>query len=170
MSSLQRAKYNSFYSEYHHFKILSHMEYSHDTLPNNLRNDLINYVYDIIACMHEVHNNLGNGLPEYVYQEALVIELINNGFKIKREYTHHPVYKGVELTCIVRMDIVVEMPRGNVIIECKAISELTDKERSQILGYLRATEFPIGILVNFGTRNKAQIERYYYKNQVVTAF
>ena len=146
------------------------MEYSHLPVENGLRDELRRYVFDIISCMHEVHNDLGNGLPEYVYQEALCIELNSHGIKYKREMKHHPVYKGVTLSCELRMDIVVEMPRGNVIIECKAISELTSRERSQTFGYLRGTEYPIAILVNFGTNPKAQIERYYYKNGVVKAF
>ena len=146
------------------------MEYSRLPLPEDLRDRLRNYVFDIISCMHAVHQDIGNGLPEYVYQEALMIELRSRGFNVLREYSHHPIYKGQQLQCAIKMDLVVCLPNGNVIVECKAISSLTEKERAQTLGYLRGTDFPIALLVNFGTKDKAQIERYYYKDGVVRAF
>ena len=146
------------------------MEYSRLPLPEELRNRLRGHVYDIIACIHYVYKDIGAGLPEYVYQEALMIELQSRGFDVKREYMHHPVYRGVTLQCAIKMDMVVFLPQGNVVIECKAISNLTNKERSQATGYLRGTEFPIAVLVNFGATDRAQIERYYYKHGVVTAF
>ena len=61
-----------------------------------------------------------------------------------------------------KMDLVVESLVGNIIVECKALTQLTDKEHYPIFGYMRATNFPIGILVNFGTDRRAQIERYHY--------
>ena len=66
----------------------------------------------------------------------------------------------------------IPLERGNIVIECKSISKITEKERFQAFGYLRATLFPIAILVNFGTWPKAQIERYYFdrKNMIVHAF
>ncbi len=66
------------------------------------------------------------------------------------------------------MDILVPTPTCNVVVECKAIARLTEKERLQLFGYLRGTEFPIGLLVNFGTYPKAQIERYYYDKNTNT--
>ena len=60
-----------------------------------------------------------------------------------------------------KMDLVVESPVGNVIIECKALTQLTEREHYQTFGYLRATGWPIALLVNFGTSPKARIERYY---------
>ncbi len=146
------------------------MEFSREKLPATLHDSLKAHVYDIIGCMHEVYRDLGDGLPEYVYQEALVIELKAKGFNPIREYHHHPVYKGMELKALLKMDIMVPMQRGNVIIECKAIRELSNIERSQTFGYLRGTEFPIAILVNFGAHDRAEIERYYFKNGVVRAF
>ena len=60
------------------------------------------------------------------------------------------------------MDLVVESLVGNIIVECKALTQLTDKEHYPFFGYMRATKFLIGILVNFGTDRRAQIERYHY--------
>ncbi len=68
------------------------------------------------------------------------------------------------------MDLVVESEKGNIIIECKALSALTEKEHYQTIGYLRGTGWPIAILVNFGTSPKAQIERFYCENGVIQVF
>lgn len=77
---------------------------------------------------------------------------------------------GEPLKTYLKMDIVVIMPRGNVIIECKAISELKEEEHYQTFSYLRGTKFPIAILVNFGTFGRAQIERFYFKDNSIMAF
>ena len=146
------------------------MKYSHVPLPTELREQMRQYVYGIISCMQFVHNDIGCGLPEYIYQEALMLELRSCGYEVAREYMHHPVFRGTMLQSAIKMDLVVLMPKGNVIIECKAMSGLTDKERYQTMGYLRGTDFPVAVLVNFGTPGKAQIERYYYKDGVVRAF
>lgn len=140
-------------------------------LPSDLREELKQYIYDIIGAMHEVYRQLDNGLPEYIYQEALCKQLIKIGYKdTQKEYQHHPEFNGEKLKSYVKMDLMVPKSRGNVIIECKSISELTEKERYQTNGYLTATRFPIAILVNFGTFPKAQIERYYAKDGKIYAF
>lgn len=142
-----------------------------EELPLELRDDLKQYVYDIIGAMHEVYRQLDNGLPEYVYQEALLKQLVKIGYNdTKREYQHHPEFNGECLESYVKMDLMVPKSRGNVIIECKSISQLTDKERFQTWGYMTATRFPIAVLVNFGTFPKAQIERYYAKEGKIYAF
>lgn len=139
-------------------------------MSHQLREELKQYVYPIIACMHDVHNELGCGLPEYVYQEALHKLLTMRGFDARREFQYHPIFMGEPLKTYLKMDIVVIMPRGNVIIECKAIYELKEEEHYQTFSYLRGTKFPIAILVNFGTFGRAQIERFYFKDNSIMAF
>ena len=134
------------------------------------RQELIQSCYRIIGCMHEVHKQLGPGLPEYIYQEALTTELHANHFTIHKEQEFHPVYRGREMKAYLKMDLVVENATEKIIIECKALSGLTAKERYQTFGYLRATGWPIAILVNFGTNPKAQIERYYNDKGVIKVF
>lgn len=142
-----------------------------EELPEALKADLKNYVYDVIGAMHEVYRQLDNGLPEYVYQEALLKQLKRIGYtNTQKEYSHHPTFNGEILESHVKMDLMVPKTRGNIIIECKSISELTPKERYQTFGYLTATKFPIAILVNFGTFPKAQIEKYYAKDGNIYAF
>lgn len=134
------------------------------------RKGLIQACYGIIGCMQEVHNQLGPGLPEYIYQEALLTELVASGFTVHKEFEYHPLYKGKEMKAYLKMDLVVESAIGKVIIECKALTQLTEKEHYQVFGYLRGTGWPIAILVNFGTSPKAQIERYHYHDGTIELF
>lgn len=134
------------------------------------RHEFAQACYGIIGCVQEVHNNLGAGLPEYIYQEALAVELITKGYIIHKEMEFHPIYKGKELKSYLKMDLVVESSIGNIIIECKALTQLTEREHYQTFGYLRGTGWPIAILVNFGTYPKAQIERFHCNNGVIEVF
>lgn len=142
-----------------------------EDIPEPLKKELKEYVYDIIGAMHEVYHQLDNGLPEYIYQEALAQQLKRLGYyEVIKEHTFHPQFNGEPLESYVKMDLVVQRPRGNVIIECKSIKELTDKERFQTCGYLTVTGYPIALLVNFGTFPKAQIERYYAAEGKIRVF
>lgn len=134
------------------------------------RQELIQVCYGIIGCMQAVHNQLGPGLPEYIYQEALATELTANGYTIHKEMEYHPLYRGKEMKAYLKMDLVVESTIGNVIVECKALTQLTEKEHYQTFGYLRGTSWPIALLVNFGSSLKAQIERYYNNDGTIELF
>ena len=139
---------------------------SKEQLSLSLKQSLIEYCYDIIGCMHHTYQSLSPGLPEPIYQESLLIALHNAGYnEAVREYHHFPVFEGHKLSSHIQLDIMVPKQGRNIVIECKAISKLGDKERLQLFGYLNATKFPVGILVNFGTYPKAEIERYYYNSQ-----
>ena len=134
------------------------------------RQQLKDACYGIIGCMQEVHKQLGSGLPEYIYQEALAYELQANGYIIYKEQQFHPIYKGKALNTFLKMDLVVDSEIGKIIIECKALPQLTEREHYQVFGYLRGTQWPIALLVNFGTSPKAQIERYYNDKETIVAF
>lgn len=145
------------------------MEIIREPLSDELRRQLIDYVYPIIGKMHYVHNELGPGLREYIYQEALALVLRRDICESTiKEYVHYPMFEGVQLESYIKTDLMVPLDNGNVIVECKSISEITDKERYQTFGYLRATMFPIALIVNFGTWPKAQIERYYFDRRKMT--
>lgn len=126
------------------------------------KSELVKACYELVGCLHEVYKQLGPGLPEYIYQEALAKILKSRGIVYRKEVRFHPQFNGEPLEAYLKMDLVVESPVGNIIIECKAITQLAEKEHYQTFGYLRATKFPIGILVNFGTERRAQIERYHF--------
>lgn len=135
-----------------------------------LRQELVKACYDVIGCMHEVYRQLGPGLPEYLYQEALMLELTNKGMTVHKELEFHPLYHGQPLQSYIKMDMMVESPIGHIIIECKALTQLTEREHYQTFGYLRATGGPIAILVNFGADHRAQVERYYLNNGEIRVF
>ena len=135
-----------------------------------MRQELVTACYSIVGCLHEVYKQLGAGLPEYIYQEALTKQMVKLGLKVHKEYPFHPIFNGEPLEAYLKMDLVVESAVGNIIVECKALTQLMEKEHYQIFGYMRATKFPIGILVNFGTDRRAQIERYHYADGKLFVF
>ena len=110
--------------------------------------------YKIIGAAMEVHNELGNGFLEAVYQEALSLEFEEQSIPFTRESKINIYYKDLLLKKEYRADFFCY---SKIIIEIKALSELTTKEESQMLNYLKATEMELGILINFGA------ERLQYK-------
>lgn len=103
--------------------------------------------YRIMGAVFEVHNTLGPGFVENVYEEALVYELGMRNIPFERQKTVTVVYKGQPVGTH-RLDLVVE---DEIILELKAASALSDVFKQQVLSYLKATGFKLGILINFGT-------------------
>lgn len=134
------------------------------------RGELVKACYELVGCLHEVYKQLGPGLPEYIYQEALAKILKSKGIGYRKEEKYHPLFMGEPLEAYLKMDMVVESPIGNIIVECKALTELGEREHYQTFGYLRATKWPVAILVNFGADHRAQIERYYFDNGILRVF
>ena len=141
-----------------------------ETVEEPKRTELVKASYDLIGCLHDVYKELGAGLPEYIYQEAVAKVLKAKGIVFHKEMKFHPTFMGEQLESYIKMDLVVESPAGNIIVECKALTQLTEKEHYQTFGYLRATKFPIAILVNFGTDRRAQIERFHYADNKLYVF
>lgn len=119
--------------------------------------ELSNIVYDIIGAGMEVHNELGYGISEGVYEEALGIELSELGYEYLSQCELPVFYKGQLLEKRFRMDMVVE---NDVIIELKAVDTIQPEHRAQLFNYLRLTQKPIGLLLNFGKSFYA--EKYLY--------
>ena len=140
------------------------------TVEEPKRQQLVQATYDVVGCLHEVYRQLGPGLPEYIYQEALAKLFTSKGIPFKKEQEFHPSFMGEPLEAYLKMDLVVESPMGHIIIECKALTQLTEREHYQTFGYLCATQWPIAILVNFSADHRAQIERYHYTNGAIQVF
>ena len=104
----------------------------------------------IIGAGMEVHTQLGRGFLEAVYQEAFALELSARKIPFAKEVRLPIFYKGQELPTIYRADFVCY---GNIIVELKAIKQLGGVESSQIINYLKATKFPLGLLLNFGSKS-----------------
>lgn len=114
-------------------------------------------VYKIIGSAMTVHGELGWGLLEPIYNEALYLELLEQGIKSEREKHLSCYYKHHKLEKHYQMDLVVD----DIIVELKSVSELTSAHRAQLFNYLRLTKKPIGLLINFG-QPSLQGERYAY--------
>lgn len=105
--------------------------------------------YDIIGCAMRVHNTLGNGFQEVIYQKCLAIELGKAGISYIRELEHPIFYDGIEVGKR-RADFVIE---GKLSVEIKALINLEDVHLAQAKNYTVAYDFPIGLLINFGSQS-----------------
>src|ERR1700712_1152836 len=105
--------------------------------------------YKIIGCAMKVHNTLGNGFQEVIYQRCLAIELAEAGVNFVREQEHTIFYNGIDVGTR-RADFVVE---GRLSVELKAIINLDDVHLAQAKNYTVAYDFPIGLLINFGSQS-----------------
>lgn len=114
-------------------------------------------VYAIVGAAMEVHTILGTGFLEAVYQSALKLELRSRNIPFEFEKDLPVLYKGQRLDTLYRADLICY---GKVIVELKALDRLTGKEESQIMNYLKATGFRVGVLLNFGSRGKLEWKRF----------
>lgn len=117
-------------------------------------------VYQIIGAAMEVHDELNWGLLEPVYNEALHLELLDRGISNEREKQLPCFYKNRQMEKFYQMDLVV----GDVVVELKSVEELNSNHRAQLFNYLRLTQKPIGLLINFG-QPSLQGERYAYDEE-----
>ncbi|MFA7061630.1 MAG: GxxExxY protein [Pedobacter sp.] len=113
--------------------------------------------FQIIAAVYEVHNILGFGFLESVYQKALVKELLLRGLKAEAQKEIIVRYKGEDIGSFYA-DIVVN---DAIILELKAIENLTKIHEAQLLHYLKGTGLKLGFLINFGK------EKAIYKRMVL---
>ena len=97
--------------------------------------------------MMKVHRELGCGFLEKVYQEALEREFIAEEIPFQREVNLKIFYRGVPLQQEYIADFVCY---DKIIVELKAINKLSDVEKAQVINYLKATGYELGILANFG--------------------
>ncbi len=103
--------------------------------------------YAIIGAAMEVHRQLGHGFLEAVYQDAAAIEFPLQNIPFEREVTLQIKYKNIVLPTSYRADFVCF---SDIIVEFKALSQLTSIEEAQTLNYLKATGFHRAVLINFG--------------------
>ena len=114
----------------------------------------------IIHCFYNVYNSLGYGFLEKVYENSLVLELKQNGLftiqqmPIKVSYKEQPV--GDYFADLVVAD--------KIILELKAQEVLAPENEAQLLNYLKATEYEVGLLLNFG--KKPEIKRRIFSNDL----
>jgi GxxExxY protein len=102
--------------------------------------------HDIVGGAIEVHRRLGPGLLESAYETCLCRELLLRGIRFQRQVPLPAQYRGLQLDCGYRLDIVVER---SVIVEVKALGRVLPVHRAQVLTYLKLTNLRLGLLINF---------------------
>lgn len=100
----------------------------------------------IIGAAIEVHNALGPGLLESVYEECLIQELKMIGLEVKEQVVLPITYKGTQIQSKLKVDLIVQ---GKVIVELKAVQELSPIHAAQLLTYLKISNQRLGLLINF---------------------
>jgi len=101
----------------------------------------------IIDASLRIHRDLGPGLLESVYVAILARSLVSRGFRIERNKTIRFEYDGMVFEEGFRADLVVET---QVIVEIKSVEQLARVHAKQLLTYLKLTNTPVGLLINFG--------------------
>ncbi|MFH1228400.1 MAG: GxxExxY protein [Planctomycetota bacterium] len=109
---------------------------------------------EIINAAFEVHNTLGCGFLEKVYENALRYELKQRNLKVAPQKEIKVHYKDVEVGTYIA-DIVVE---DKVILELKAADEVTTIHEAQLLNYLKASHYKVGLILNFA-KTKLEYKR-----------
>ena len=117
--------------------------------------------YKLMGAAFEVYNQLGYGMAEEIYQQSLEIELTLRGipFRSKKELT--VFYKDRQLDTRYKPDLFVF---NGIVVELKAVTELTSDHEAQLFNYMRVARQPVGYLINFGHKGELQWKRFILSN------
>ena len=118
--------------------------------------------FTIIGAAMAVHNELGHGFLEAVYQEALEREFQIQEIPFEREKMLPVFYRGKKLAAYYKADFICF---GSVIVEIKALQQLSGTEEAQVLNYLKASGLTKSLLINFGAK-RLQYKRLVYNPQI----
>lgn len=100
-----------------------------------------------VDCGLQVHRELGPGLLESVYETLLAAKLVKYGLAVERQKVLPIDLPDLKLDAAFRVDLLVDQ---KLIIEVKALERLASIHTAQLLTYLRLSEQPVGLLMNFG--------------------
>ena len=112
--------------------------------------------YNLIGAAMEVYNSMGHGFLEEVYHECLEIELKLRDIPFRSQPKLILNYKSEQLAKFYMPDLYVY---DDIVVELKAIKQLTDDHTAQIMNYLKATQKPVGYLLNFGSPKELEWKR-----------
>jgi GxxExxY protein len=114
-------------------------------------------VYRVVGAAIEVHKELGFGFLEAVYQEAMGIELRHRNIPFEPQRPLNILYKGQRLEKEYVADLICY---DQIIVELKALDQLSGREEAQLLNYLKPTRLRLGLLINFGSSSKLEWKRF----------
>jgi GxxExxY protein len=100
----------------------------------------------IIGAAIEVHRALGPGLLESAYEECLGHELHLRGLGFQRQVPLSVSYKGINLDCGYRVDVIAE---NSVVLELKCVEHILPVHEAQLLTYLKLLNKRVGLILNF---------------------
>ncbi|MDH3530390.1 MAG: GxxExxY protein [Acidobacteriota bacterium] len=112
--------------------------------------------FDIVGAAIQVHRTLSPGFSEPIYQESLEIELAHRKIPNVPHQRMSILYRDQELESYFKPDFVCY---NKIIVEIKALKNLSNLEISQTLNYLKISNFRLGILINFGSYGKLEWKR-----------
>jgi len=116
------------------------------------------FTREIIGFAIEVHRHLGPGLLESTYQNCLAHEFKINGINYEAEAALPVHYKGCELECGYRIDLLVE---NRLILELKSVEKVSPIHKAQILTYMKLSSISTGLLINFNVKKLVDgVERF----------
>lgn len=119
----------------------------------------------IIGCAFAAYNYWHEGVDELVYEAGLCCELEDAGYEVHRQEEFPIYYKGRPSRVKRRFDLIVtDKEIGNVVLELKALNNIGDAQRKQLWSYLRLTNCPFGILINFSPE-RVYSERWGYDTE-----
>jgi len=113
----------------------------------------------VIRAFYDVYNTLGYGFLEKVYENAMVLQLQASGLEVVQQAPIQVFFKGHEVG-IYYADLLVE---NLVLLELKSVKMLAKEHEAQLLNYLKATPYEVGLLLNFGP--KPQVKRKVFDNK-----
>jgi GxxExxY protein len=108
--------------------------------------DINKVTESIIGAAIAVHRELGPGLLESTYEACLAYELVERGLKVERQKALPVKYRGVQLDCGYRIDLLVD---DQVIVELKVTERLEAIHEAQLLSYLKLSGCSVGLLISF---------------------
>jgi GxxExxY protein len=113
--------------------------------------------YAIRGAIFDVYKEMGCGFLEAVYQECLEKELFKRNIPFQSQVELQLGYKGETLKQTYKPDLICF---GQVIVELKAVREISPEHKAQLINYLKTTNLKLGLLINFGSHPKVEIERF----------
>ena len=113
--------------------------------------------YKLMGAAFEVYNQLGYGMAEEIYQQSLEIELEMRGIPFLSKCQLQMFYKDRIMNTVYVPDLMVF---GAIVVELKAVSELTEDHEAQLFNYMRIARKQVGYLINYGRKGQLQWKRF----------